>query len=254
MNCKDFREIADTYLSDELLVETNHGVFQHLENCANCRQELATRREVREKLRVSLKNSPEFQMNPIFAKRLKANLREEAFQQKSWFNWKIFAPVFATLLIVVTLSFALFYRQTQTDFLANLSHQAINRHEDCGLYHLKEWQENTDKVAVEKVSFVKPLQNSDTKILEVHECEFEGKRFTHYVLQRNGKVVSVLKTASENSLTANTNDEDSIICKKEKGLQMSSFKLKEDLVFVISDMSESENLSIARILSDSTKI
>ncbi|NJM54427.1 MAG: hypothetical protein HC846_14250 [Blastocatellia bacterium] len=60
MNCRDFREIADSYLSDELAVETNHEVFQHLENCAKCRQELSSRREVREKLRFSLKTHPSF--------------------------------------------------------------------------------------------------------------------------------------------------------------------------------------------------
>lgn len=254
MNCKDFREIADTYLSDELLVETNHEVFQHLENCANCRQELAMRREVRERLRVSLTKSPEFQMNPAFANRLKANLHDEAFKQKSWFNWKILTPVLATLIVAVTLSLTMFYRTTQTDFLAEISRQAIITHEDCGLYHLKEWEEQAAQFSAEKVSFVKPLQNGDTKILEIHECEFGGKTFYHYVLQRNGKIISVLKTASESNLAANTNEENAIVCKKEKGLQMSSFQLKSEMVFVISDMSEEDNLKIARQLSDSAKI
>lgn len=254
MNCKDFREIADTYLSDELLVETNHEVFQHLENCANCRQELSTRREVRERLRVSIKKSSEFQMNPAFANRLKNNLHDEAFKQKSWFSWKILTPILATLLIAITLSFALFYRQNQVDFLTDLSHKAINRHEDCGLYHLKEWEEQIGKIPAEQTSFIKSLQDNDTQILEAHDCEFEGKRFTHYVLRRNGKVISVLKTASENYLAANTNEENAIVCKKEKGLQMSSFQLKSEMVFVISDMSEEDNLKIARQLSDSSKI
>ena len=254
MNCRDFREIADTYLSDELLVETNHEVFQHLENCANCREELAMRREVREKLRLSLKNAPEFKMNPAFATKLKARLKEESNKQKSWFNWKIFAPVFASLLIVTTLSFALLYRQSsQPDAFAALSYKAINRHESCGLNHYKEWVKNIGKLPAEKISFVKPLENNNTQILEVHNCKFEGKVFTHYVLRRNDKVISVLKTASEDVKQTNTNEEDSIVCKKEKGLQTSSFKMKDDLVFVISDMSEAENLSIARQLSDSFK-
>ena len=33
MRCEDFREIADSFLSDELLVETNHEVVRHLEDC-----------------------------------------------------------------------------------------------------------------------------------------------------------------------------------------------------------------------------
>lgn len=253
MNCKDFCEIADSYLSDELIVETNHEVFQHLESCANCRQELAIRREVREKLRVSVKNSPDFQMNPAFATRLKTNLKDEAFRQKSWFNWKILTPVLTSLIVVASIIFIFFYQQIQTNYAAELSKKALNQHENCGLKHYKEWEKNVGKLPAEKISFVKALQDSDTQILEVHNCKFEGKVFTHYILEHNGKVISVLKTASENVTQTNTNNEDSIVCKKEKGMQMSSFKFGDELVFVISDMSEAENLSIARQLSDAVK-
>lgn len=253
MNCKDFCEIADSYLSDELIVETNHEVFQHLESCANCRQELAIRREVREKLRVSVKNSPDFQMNPSFANRLKTNLKDEAFRQKSWFSWKILTPVLTSLIVVASIIFIFFYQQIQTNYAAELSKKALNQHENCGLKHYKEWEKNVGKLPAEKISFVKALQDSDTQILEVHNCKFEGKVFTHYILEHNGKVISVLKTASENVTQTNTNNEDSIVCKKEKGMQMSSFKFGDELVFVISDMSEAENLSIARQLSDAVK-
>ncbi|MEK7723869.1 MAG: hypothetical protein AAB336_05940 [Acidobacteriota bacterium] len=253
MNCKDFREIADSYLSDELIVETNHEIFQHLENCANCRQELAFRREVREGLRISLKTSPEFQMNPAFATRLKANLKDEALKQSSWFNWKILTPAFASLLVIFVLTFAFLYQPNQTSFAADLSKKAINRHEDCGLKHLKEWEEQIGKLPSEKIAFVKPLQNEDTQILEAHDCKLDGKIFTHYVLRRNGKIVSVLKTESNNVSQTNLKTEDSIVCERQKGLQISRFMIGEELVFVVSNMSEAENLSLARTLSDSVK-
>lgn len=255
MNCKDFREIADSYLSDELIVETNHEVFQHLENCPNCRQELSTRREVREKLRYSLKNSPEFKVNPAFVTKLRTTLKDEAFRQNSWFNWKFLAPALASLLIVIGIPFALFYQKNAPpNLLAEISEKAIERHEDCGLKHYKEWEKNIGKIPAEKISFVKALENNETQILEVHNCKFGGKVFTHFILRHDGKIISVLKTASENALVANSNTEDSIVCKREKGLQVSSFKIGDDLVFVISDMSEAENLSIARQLSDAVKI
>jgi hypothetical protein len=256
MNCKDFREIADSYLSDELAVETNHEVFQHLENCADCRQELSMRREVREKLRLSLKNSTDFQMNPAFAVKLKANLKEQAFHQTSWFSWKILTPVLVTLLLITGLSFALFYRPNlgpNSNLFADFSEKALNRHEECGLKHFTQWLENINKVKAEKVTFVKSLQDDETHILSGHECPVGGKRFTHYLLERHGKLISVLKTASENVNPANPNEEDSILCKKEHGLQVSSFKIGDELIFVISDMSESENLGIARQLSDSVR-
>lgn len=254
MICRDFREIADSYLSDELAVETNHEVFQHLENCADCRQELSRRREVREKLRLSLKNSTDFQMNSAFATKLKANLKDQAFRQHSWFNWKILTPILTTLLLIAGLSWALYNRpHPGPNLFAEFSEKALDRHEECGLKHSDQWLKQTRKVSAEKISFVKSLQNNETQILSGHECPAGKKRFTHYLLERHGKLISVLKTASENAILTNPNEEDSIMCKKEHGMQVSSFKIGDELIFVISDMTEAENLSIARQLSDSTK-
>ena len=253
MNCRDFREIADSYLSDELAVETNHEIFQHLENCPDCRQELSMRRELREKLKVSLKNSTEFQLNPTFNNRLRANLKDEASRKVSWFNWKILTPVFASFLLIFGLTFIFVYHPNQTSFAAELSKKAIKQHEDCGLKHLKEWEENADKVSAEKVTFVKSLKDENTEILEVHNCKFQGKVFTHYILRHKGKIISVLKTASENANPTNLKTEDAIVCEREKGMQVSRFTVDNEMVFVVSDMSEAENLQIARKLSDSVK-
>jgi Putative zinc-finger len=78
MQCRDFREMADSYLSDELLVETNHDVIVHLETCADCRRELAARREVRTNLRASFAKAEELQMPDEFSSRLQNELRAAA--------------------------------------------------------------------------------------------------------------------------------------------------------------------------------
>jgi Putative zinc-finger len=76
MQCREFREIADSYLSNELMVETNHGVIAHLEQCAECRQELKARRELRGKLRESFIKAPENQLRPEFVARLSSQLHD----------------------------------------------------------------------------------------------------------------------------------------------------------------------------------
>src|SRR6266404_5461844 len=76
MQCREVREIADSYLSNELMVETNHGVISHLEQCAECRQELKARRELRGKLREAFIKAPENQLQAEFATRLSTQLRE----------------------------------------------------------------------------------------------------------------------------------------------------------------------------------
>jgi anti-sigma factor RsiW len=49
--CQRCRELMDSYVSNELLVETNLDVIRHLEGCAECRAHAEARRRTRELLR-----------------------------------------------------------------------------------------------------------------------------------------------------------------------------------------------------------
>ena len=51
MNCRDVREVADSYLGEEVLPETNDQVLRHLGICPPCRTEIDARRRVRSALR-----------------------------------------------------------------------------------------------------------------------------------------------------------------------------------------------------------
>ncbi len=103
MQCHDFHELADSYLGDELLVETNHGVLQHLEACPDCRGELAARRALRAQLRAAFAHAPELQPGPAFVSRLHAQLRAEALGTTSAFRWNSWMAVAASLLLIATI-------------------------------------------------------------------------------------------------------------------------------------------------------
>src|SRR5688572_19780142 len=118
MQCRDFREIADSYLSDELLVETNHDVIAHLETCADCRRELAARRELRTILRASFARAKEPQMPNEFVSRLHSQLRAAVTSGAVSLNVRARAWLIAAgILVVVTLGVvAVWQRQRpQTD-------------------------------------------------------------------------------------------------------------------------------------------
>ena len=83
------------------------------------------------------------------------------------------------------------------------------------------------------------------KFLEAHSCVFEGKRFAHIVLRHQKHLVSVLITdsdlpsAGDNAITSQTDG----------NLQVTRFQTKYHAVFVISDMTASENLTVAQIIN-----
>ncbi|HZF38175.1 MAG TPA: hypothetical protein VE715_05100 [Blastocatellia bacterium] len=51
MDCQNFKELLDSYLCEELAVETNHLILCHAERCGACRSEMAARRRLRAALR-----------------------------------------------------------------------------------------------------------------------------------------------------------------------------------------------------------
>src|SRR5574338_1231047 len=102
VQCRDFRELADSYLSDELLVETNHDVIRHLDTCADCRRELAARRSLRSTLRRGFEGAPELQAPKEFHNRLAAQLQDAVLRGSRLSATKILA-IAAALLIVAAL-------------------------------------------------------------------------------------------------------------------------------------------------------
>src|SRR6266700_4148033 len=74
MECRDVRELADSFLSEQLLVETTHDVVRHLETCPGCRTEIAARRTMRAQLQSAWARSDELTPRTTFAAELAAKL------------------------------------------------------------------------------------------------------------------------------------------------------------------------------------
>ena len=64
MECRDVRELADSFLSEQLLVETTHDILRHLSQCPSCRAEIESRRRLRTALRGAFERSPELRATP----------------------------------------------------------------------------------------------------------------------------------------------------------------------------------------------
>lgn len=291
MNCKDFKELADSYLSNELLVETNHEVLKHLENCANCRRELGARRELRETLRSAVKNSPQSRINPDFAFNLKNDLRENAFGKKSAWSFFSAKAVFASLLVVLFLAvaFSIIWRKPSDD-KANLNpintnqtninlpnnslnfqradfvearKDAVDDHKNCGLTHnLKEKPISLNEAAklygtanknfdIKIIEALRETFGDEVKFIKAHFCVINSRKFAHVVVEFQKKVVSILMTRRKND--AELNESDAISCQSSGNLQIACFESGNYSVFVVSDLSETDNLLVARTISPTLK-
>lgn len=299
MNCRDFREIADSYLSNELLIETNHEVLRHLENCAECRRELAARRNLRERLREAVKNAPQSQINMAFASRLTNDLREKSLARQGRWNfagfWSanpVFAGILAALILFVAVGLVWKFGQTeeaqeakgvnptptidantkregnsslqiQRASFVEMEKDAVRDHKDCALiFCLPEKPISLEEAAKIYGTFNKDLDKAvfeplrenlgdEVKFLEAHSCVINGRRFAHIVVKYKERKVSILIAKRERE--ADIENGDAISCQSIENFRVSCFQTDKFGVFVVSDLEETENLKIARLISESVK-
>ncbi len=296
--------MMDSYLGDELLVETNHEVLRHLENCPPCRTELAARRGLLSQMRSAVKDAPEMRLNPTFALKLRKDLRQTALRPSVWEKLKngfvVNQPIFAAT-ITACLLFGIFFgaiwlrrpstpeniiaQQNQANKAAEFSrpsespviqavqiawqetmHAAIGDHENCALhYRLPEepitleeaaekygrFNKDLDKAVIaslkrvtydEKVSSKTPRK---LEFLDAHSCVYNGRRFTHIELQSGDKIISILVTDVEDSFDEN---DGTTTNQAVENFRVVGFRAARHAVFVVSDLTEQENLTIAKTL------
>lgn len=313
MECRNFKELADSYPDDEPAVEDNHDLRYgelraHLEGCADCRRELAARREVRAGLQRAVTQSPDFRVRPEFAFQLRNNLMAGLKQpeRKSVFA-SLFVPLLAAraqwlavaacLVVAVVISFiALTSRLTSTQpqvasvkisdtneprpggaavRLARFEQTktAVGDHRFCALdYQLEEEPiplgeagRRFDAVYTDLAEAVMAGRGKtigEVRLVEEHSCVYHGQRFAHVVLEHRGRTVSVLVTekpeANDGTLAAvgnaapvSTPDTQAVACAQIEGYRVSCFETKRHAVYTVSDLSEAENLAVARAFAPS---
>ena len=70
LDCQQVRELMDSYLSEELSVETNHGVLRHVAECRDCAAELKRR----QRLRALLSETLDLAVNDVNADRVRMRI------------------------------------------------------------------------------------------------------------------------------------------------------------------------------------
>ncbi len=221
MDCRNFKEVLDSYLSDELAVETNHAMMRHAEHCVNCRTEMGARRNVRGLLRGAVTSTT---TSPDFQNRLRARLRAEALPDarvqpiakdnhrasffSQWFGslaTSQWALVTAALLLVLLGGVYLFSNSTSVQAAA-LSPMILNLaagdHDHCAAFWRNLTQTENDPVrnvedydpSLQDLGKHSPHQALGLKFHYAHVCSEGGRRFVHLIYSRGNDLISLLVT------------------------------------------------------------
>jgi hypothetical protein len=213
MTCRDVREVADSFLSGELLTETNHEILRHLDTCPSCRAEMDARRRLRGALQDAFARAPELQPRAEFTSALRERLRDTpAHDRRRWMWSRSWLALAAGLLIVAAVAGILLLNRPLTPADA-LARDAIGDHQTCALtphpgqrgVPLEEAAQKIDSTY--RLLLTAPPDDVATPdgaahVLDRHACAFGTRRFAHIMLQYRGRVVSLLMTANDASAVA----------------------------------------------------
>lgn len=251
MSCRDARELADSFLSDQLLVETMHDIVRHLETCPACRAEFEARRTLRKRLQTAIDAAPTLGPSPAFLASLTERLRPvEPFRtmtRRAWLERWLAAAAAAVAVLGGGLVARDAWRRSR---LATLAVSAAGDHQNCAIkFNLRERPIDLEEAATRFDPAYRALASiappAGSTVLNRHSCVFEGRRFGHVVLRYEDHVVSLLVTSGGGSSgTAPA------IVQIGGTMHVASFDAGAHAVFVVSDLAAADTLGLAQALSD----
>ena len=256
MDCRDVRNLADSFLAEELLMETNLEMLQHLERCPSCRGELAERRVLRDGVRRAFAGAARLDARPEFTATLQAKIRPAAlneparrgFQPRGW--WALAA----VLLLAATVGVVYVGR----DWMATsaLARAAVGDHRYCALqFRLTEKPIPLEEAATRYGAVYRVLErlppddvrtaSGSAHVLERHACIYKGQRFAHIVFDFRGARVSML-VADADAVGASTAGETEIDAPGQiDGLSLVSFRTTGHVVLFIGEIATADLRALA---------
>jgi hypothetical protein len=275
--CERMSRYMDSYISNELLVETNHEVLRHLETCPSCAAELEARARLRTRLKAAVASQP---VPAGLDARLRESLRNQnsrSWSSTPWVRWGAAAAVLVIGLAVWSVRpwgrqplLELADRHGQDIFIQNVSHNlasslkiGLGDHIHCSVF--RKYPKNpptVDEMAAklgptykELVPILKARVPGEFRILLAHQCSYLGRRFVHVTLSNGSHLLSLVITVKQpgESLEALTLSDRAlgvaVYQSVAQDYDVAAFETDRYLAYVISDLGGKQNLRIAESLA-----
>ena len=265
--CRRIRAYLDSYLNNELLVETTHEVLKHLEKCPNCAEALRSRRQVRELLKGAvLKDSAPMDLQERISRRIRKD------SSASWQRWMLVAAATVAFIAAASGAFLLLNRGTPADSdalsaarnaNAHLLKIGLDDHVHCAVdsgfanrvFTEEEMREKLGPDFSGLVATVKEKMPDNYRVVVGHRCKVNGREFIHLILKSPGTALSLVLTKkdgesfSEDKVAAVIESSGVPIQEARiKDLEIAGFETRDYLAFVVSDLGRKENLQMASTL------
>jgi hypothetical protein len=256
MQCRDARELLDSFLAEELLVETNHELLRHLSGCPDCKVDLEGRARIRSGLKQAFARAADLQMRPGFRDEMTARLRTSARSAPRW--WQSGWLMAAAASIVMVVAAGVYFLRPP---VASIAAQAAGDHQNCAVkFALRERPIPLAEAASRYDSAYARLQTAPPDLVptsagvlhvpERHSCVFENRRFGHVVFLLDRHLVSLLMTRDDSTSGASP-DAALPLFSRVNGLSIATYDTPGHVVYIVSDLQGPEFREVAESLAES---
>lgn len=259
MECREVRELADAFVSEQVLVETARVIVAHLGRCSACHAEVEALRRLRASVRAAYLGSTDLSPSREFVAAMDARLRSEALRDRATSSRRTWLAVAATLALV--LGGGLGLRGLGVAGFTAIVQAAVGDHRFCSVAIKLSERLSLDQAArvyddpVDRsLQVVEPsrteLSGGPIRILERHSCVYEGRRFAHLVLGYKHERISLVVTPDERLLRrlpgASAPGDGSVVSLRPvDGVQVAAFRGPHHVVFLISSLSDDDLREVA---------
>jgi anti-sigma factor RsiW len=236
LDCQHVREVMDSYLSEELSVETNHSVLRHVAECRDCAAELKRRRRVRTLLSETLDVA-------VDADRVRARITHAVDrEQRSWTRVARLGAVAATLIAAVAVAY---WAGRRVDAAAY--DNSAEDHIACALAYPEATAYDPDRSAqnlvppFEQIVDVVGLSHGGYHVIDAHMCPFKGRNYAHVVIRGDGQTLSLfVERAKRGALPATPStvlagDTLDVHTTTRLGYRISAIAMRDHRVFLVSE-------------------
>ena len=277
-NCERYRRYFDAYIDNELLVETNQDVLQHLTSCAECSRILEARTRTKQLVRSAVKAE-------VAPPELAAAVRNGLGKRAGFFASNTVRFMLAAAAVVLLgiagvgrlhwgriLSFGgddgVF--QTVSVRARELFRVGLIDHVHCAILagNWKRFVPFSDMKAdsgsqalgpqfIDLVPAVEAKLGSDYRLVQGHRCVANQRQYIHLILTgNNGIILSLVITEKNNESFTQA---DAIAVMKASGipiyrdrqgtLEIAGFESDKYLAYIVSNLDRDANLKVAALMA-----
>jgi|GEM_PF-663286 len=286
--CRRIRSYLDSYLNNELFVETNYEVLKHMEICDSCSRSLRDRARLKDQLKSAVMRD----YAPVaLRERINDNLRAGRRFKLSTLTI-VMAAAAALLVIALSVPFvfksisskeslSLHAEVTSGDVTGQLLKIGFDDHVYCAIDHgmanrkftVEQMSERLGPEYAGLVEVLKQRMPQDYQVVVGHRCHYRGREFIHLIMLNQSDEVSLVITrkngetfppdgavavagaaAAIGGATAVEKAAGVPIYERAwQNVQVAGLETRDYLAFVVSNSTMDDNLQIASSLGRSIR-